>query len=109
MPSFTLRLPSDLRDKLVREAFAHKRSLGSECVIRLEASFKVLPALPSALDKPNRDGVQFRSTAAPPAVATEVPPSPYMPGITKLQQDLLDRFAALSGEQQLALLTLLRR
>ncbi|HBS80581.1 MAG: hypothetical protein CMK99_21285 [Pseudomonas sp.] len=38
-PQFKLRVPPELRDKIEQSAFAARRSMNAEVVIRLEASF----------------------------------------------------------------------
>jgi len=38
-PQFKLRVPPALRDQIERAAFAARRSMNAEVVIRLEASF----------------------------------------------------------------------
>jgi len=49
-PQFKLRVPPALRDQIERAAFAARRSMNAEVVIRLEASF--------AQDKPKQEHVQ---------------------------------------------------
>lgn len=94
MPSFTIRIEPDLRDRLAREAFANGRSLSQETAMRIKASFEAEE--PTALRKP----AQVVHTAEPGAAFQQPQP-------TDSQRMLLALFDALTPDRQLALLTLL--
>lgn len=95
MPSFTLRVPPDLRAALEREAFANSRSLGQECAVRLKASFDVIPATPTLAEHRR--------------AATVVHTGESLPQPTDMHRQLTALFDALPPDKQLALLTFLRR
>lgn len=90
-----VRLPSELRDVLVRQAFVNGRSLGQEITIRLRASIEGPQS-----SQPRREPSAALTTGEPPAAFQQPPP-------TDSQRMLLALFDALTPDRQLALLTLL--
>lgn len=88
-------LPPDLRAALDREAFAHDRSLTSEIVRRLKASF---------------EGTSYAVPMLAKLVAEQraSEPDAWSAPLAKEEQELLSAFRKLPKEKQLALLALLR-
>lgn len=90
-----VRLPSDMRDQLLRQAAINGRSLGQEITIRLRDSLA-----------PQTAQQQAKSRAT--AVHTGESPAPFQnPQPTDSQRMLLALFDSLTPDRQLALLTLL--
>ena len=84
---YGVRMPADLKKRIEREAKAAGRSMNTEVVARLTASFSS-----------SQQQQQFAYGAAG-----------YMPNdITDAERQMLEAFRKLSAEHQLALLTLLR-
>lgn len=86
--SVLVRLPSDLKFALQREAYAHGRRITAEINMRLRASFP--------------GGVPQMGEPLKPAIAAE----PGAPGWN--EQELLDAFRRMPAELQSALLSLAR-
>lgn len=83
LPPTVLRLPTELRDRLAREAAVNGVSLSGEIVRRLKASL------------PDAEGVEGQR--------------PQFAEITPGQRSLLVHFSGMPPEKQLALLTLLKK
>lgn len=84
---YGLRMPTELKDRLMRTAKSNGRSLNSELIARLWASLK---------DEPTALG-----TAEPRAPA-------YRADISETEQWLIDLYSRLPVEKQLALIALLK-
>ncbi|MBY0236839.1 MAG: Arc family DNA-binding protein [Burkholderiaceae bacterium] len=95
IPPTTLRLPPELRDRLMREAAINRRSLSQEAAVRLEESFAPADAAQHA--------VTYPTAREPHAAFSSGPP------LTDHHRLLLSLFNSLSTEKQLALLNLLKR
>lgn len=90
-----VRLPTELRDALLRESVLNGRSLSQEITVRLRESLEHLaaaqgPGAPHAKERPPSYGAKH-------------------PELTDTQRMLLAVFDALAPDKQLALLSLLRR
>lgn len=94
IPPTTLRLPPELRDRLVREAAINRRSLSQEAAVRLEESFAPADAAQLA---------SYPSAREPHAAFSNGP------ALNDHQRLLLSLFNSLGTEKQLALLNLLKR
>ncbi len=84
---FGLRMPTDLRETVAREARLNGRSLNAEIITRLRASMDPPPRNPGS-----RATMQSRDAAL---------------GLTETERALLVIFRKLSPKKQLALLSLL--
>lgn len=93
IPPTTLRLPPELRARLLRESNANGRSLSREVEIRLQATFR---STAEAVDAVVRESV------AP--YAADTPPP-----LNDAERALVAAFRLLSTEKQLALLTFVKR
>lgn len=98
LPITVLRLPPELRAALTREAHINRTSLNAEAIRRLSQSIQQT-ATPSSLN-----------TASGPVAGPSV--SDAKPSVTSLNEHerlLLNLFASMTPERQLALLTVLRK
>lgn len=83
-----LRMPSELKAALEAESTVNSRSLTAECNVRLQAS--------------------FGRKHSPAAMAAEAE-ARYRQGLNEAERALLDLYRAMRVEQQLALITVLKR
>lgn len=86
---FGVRMPTDLKDRLDREAKISGRSLNTEIVMRLSASLEAAHEVKK---------YQINNPAA----------QQYAPEITDLDRQLLSVFRRMSVEKQLALISLFK-